>query len=509
MSALHKKIIIKPLGVFKRTSPPVFLTSASIIVLLILFGTLFTGTAETFFNALQKEITASFSWLFTIATLFFLLFALFLIFSPYGKIRLGQADDRPEFSTFTWFAMLFSAGMGIGLVFWSIAEPISHFIARPSGQENISAAALEAMKITYFHWGLHAWAVFMVVGVSLAFFSFRRNLPFSLRSAFYPLFGEKIFGPIGHAIDIFAVVGTLFGVATSLGLGAMQVNSGLNFIAGVPQSVTVQLLLIAGITAIATVSVVLGLHKGISRLSLFNLWLAGGLMLFVLTAGPTSYILGNFFESSAAYLGNLAQLSYWSEWETDLKWKSSWTIFYWAWWVAWAPFVGTFIARISRGRTIRELLVAGLFAPALTTFVWLSVFGGTALHLEIFAGASIAEAVSFDVSSALFKTLNQLPYSLISSSLATLAIVTFFVTSSDSGSLVIDMITAGGDANPPVNQRVFWAITEGAAAAVLLIAGGLQSLQTAAIASGFPLALLLVGMCFCLLKALRQDSAQG
>ncbi len=476
------------------------------MILLILLCVFFTDTAERFFSALQNQITDSFSWLFTLATFFFLLFALFLIFSPFGKIRLGLADDRPEFSTLSWFAMLFSAGMGIGLVFWSVAEPILHYVDPPSGEGSPVAAAQEAMKITYFHWGLHAWAIFMVVGLSLAFFSFRRGLPFSLRSTFYPILGDRIYGPIGHAIDIFAVVGTMFGVATSLGLGAMQVNSGLNFVAGVATSIPVQLLLIAGITAIATVSVVLGLHKGISRLSSFNLFLAATLMLFVLATGPTAYIFNNLWESTGHYLGSLAQLSYWSEWETDLKWKSSWTIFYWAWWVAWAPFVGTFIARISRGRTIRELLVAGLIAPTLATFFWLSVFGGTALHLEIFQGAPIAEAVSADVSTALFKTLGNLPFAIVSACLATLAIVTFFVTSSDSGSLVIDMITAGGDPDPPVNQRLFWAITEGAIAMVLLVAGGLKSLQTAAIASGFPLALLLLAMCFALLKGLREDT---
>lgn len=477
------------------------------MALLILFCTFYTDEAEVFFNQMQKEITASFSLLFTLATSFFVLFSLFLIISPFGKIRLGQSGDRPEFSTFTWFAMLFSAGMGIGLMFWSIAEPLSHYLDPQSGNGSTPSAAQEAMKITYFHWGLHAWAVFMVVGVSLAYFSYRRNLPFSLRSAFYPLIGKRIFGPIGHAIDIFAVVGTMFGVATSLGLGAMQVNSGLNFITGIPKSVEVQLMLIGGITAIATVSVVLGLQKGISRLSRLNLWLGASLMLFVLVAGPTSYILKNFFQSSANYLGNLVQLSYWSEWETDLKWKSSWTIFYWAWWIAWAPFVGTFIARISRGRTIRELLVAGLIAPTLTTFIWLSIFGGAALHLEIVEGVLISEAVSINVSTALFKTLNSLPLALVSASLATLVIITFFVTSSDSGSLVIDMITAGGDPDPPVNQRVFWAITEGAIAMVLLMAGGLKALQAAAIASGFPLALLLMCMCFTLIKALRKDSA--
>jgi choline/glycine/proline betaine transport protein len=502
---MEHKINTKPIWFFKKTNPPVFVASAILMFAFILFATLFTEHSKKTFNFLQSAIVENFSWFFTIATVMFLIFVLFLLFSQYGKIRLGKENEKPEFNNVTWFSMMFSAGMGIGLVFWSIAEPIKHYINPPVTQAKMLIAANQAMNVTYFHWGLHAWAVFMVVGLSLAYFSFRKGLPLTIRSCFYPLLGEKIYGFWGHAIDVFAVVGTMFGVATSLGLGAMQVNSGLNFVGNIPENKTVQIVLIALITACATASVVLGLKKGISRISNFNVIVSIVLVAFVFILGPTVFIVELFGNNLKDYLSNLLYMSYWSEWVAKTEWKSSWTIFYWGWWIAWAPFVGLFIARISRGRTIREFILGGLFAPVFATFLWLSIFGGTALHLEIFQGAPISEAVSANVSSALFKTLNQLPYAQITAGISTLVIITFFVTSSDSGSLVIDILTAGGHPNPPVNQKVFWAITEGVIASVLLLAGGLTALQTAAIASGLPFALIMMGMCFALLKDLRKE----
>jgi len=499
-------IPIKPIGVFKRTNPPVFLWSALTIFGFILVSTLFTQSAREFFQTLQTFIATYFSWVFTLTTTLVLLFALFLLFSPWGRIRLGAPDEKPEFSWITWFAMLFSAGMGIGLVFWSIAEPISHYAQPPVPDDSFLPRAEQAMQITYFHWGLHAWAIYCVVGLALAYFAFRIKLPLTIRSAFYPILGQRIFGPIGNVIDIFAVVSTMFGVSTSLGLGAMQVNAGLNFIAGVEESPLHQVTLIALITAAATVSVVLGLVKGISRLSHFNLWLGVGFMLFVLLAGPTLFVLQTLGSSLLNYAEHIWVMGYWSEVEVGAEWRSQWTTFYWAWWVAWSPFVGMFIARVSRGRTIREFVLGALFAPCLATFTWLAVFGGTALHLEIVQGEPIAEAVSANVSTALFVTLQNLPMEVVSACVATLVIVTYFVTSSDSGSLVIDIITAGGDTNPPKNQRIFWAVTEGVVAIILLLAGGLKALQTAAIASGFLFALVLVGIVISLAKALQRDS---
>jgi len=502
---MNHEIKIKPLLFFKRTNPPVFIVSVAIIFVFILLATQFTRSSKLFFDATQSVIVNNFSWVFTFSTTLFLGFVLFLLFSKMGCIRLGKPGEQPEFGYTTWFAMMFSAGMGIGLVFWSIAEPIKHYTNPPITGSKAFPAVEQAMGITYFHWGLHAWAIFMVVGLALAYFSFRKGLPFTIRSCFYPFLGKKIYGWWGHCIDIFAVVGTMFGVATSLGLGAMQVNSGLNFLGEYPETIMIQIVLIALITVCATTSVVLGLEKGISRLSHFNIWLSVILVSLIFFIGPTGFILQTFGDGLKNYFGNIVYFSYWSEWVATSDWQASWTIFYWGWWIAWAPFVGMFIAQISRGRTIREFILGGLLAPTLATFVWLSVFGGTALYLDKLHDASISIAVSANVSTALFETLAYLPLAHITAALSTLVIVTFFVTSSDSGSLVIDILTAGGDQDPPKNQRVFWAISEGVIASVLVWAGGLKALQTASIASGFPFALIMVGMCFALLKDLTGE----
>ena len=502
---MESKIKIRQVLFFKRTNPPVFVISAIIMLGFILVSTLFTHSSKTFFDWVQFAIVKNLSWVFTVSTILFLVFVLFLLFSPFGSIRLSSADEKPEFGYATWFAMMFSAGMGIGLVFWSIAEPIKHYIVPPIMESATLTPAKQAIGITYFHWGFHAWAIYMVVGLSLAYFSFRKGLPLTIRSCFYPLLGNRIYGRWGHCIDIFAVVGTMFGVATSLGLGAMQINSGLNFIGECPETKLTQIALIALITVCATVSVVLGLEKGISRLSHFNIMLSVILLAFVFILGPTLFIVNTFGDGLKNYFSNIVYFSYWSEWVATTEWKANWTIFYWGWWIAWAPFVGLFIARISKGRTIREFILGGLLAPTLATFIWLSVFGGTALYLESVQSEPISAAVSANLSTSLFKTLAYLPLSQITTALSTLVIITFFVTSSDSGSLVIDILTAGGDQNPPKNQRIFWAVTEGVIASVLLLAGGLNALQTAAIASGFPLALIMIGMCFALFKGLNKD----
>ena len=502
---MEHEIKTRPFLFFKKTNPPVFIFSAIIMLVFLLVATLFTHSSKSFFDSVQFVIVKNLSWVFTVSTVLFLVFVLFLLFSRFGKLRLGPPDAEPEFGYASWFSMMFSAGMGIGLVFWSIAEPIKHYSSPPMQDSSTLAPVEQAMGITYFHWGLHAWAIFMVVGLSLAYFSYRKGLPLAIRSCFYPLLGKKIYGGWGHCIDIFAVVGTMFGVATSLGLGAMQINSGLNFLGEYPETKLTQVVLIALITACATTSVVLGLKKGICRLSHLNILMSVVLVFFIFIIGPSMYIVRTFGESLKNYVSNIAYFSYWSEWVAGTDWQASWTIFYWGWWIAWAPFVGLFIARISKGRTIREFILGGLLAPSLATFIWLSVFGGTALYLEKIQGAPISEAVSANISTSLFKTLSYLPLEQFTAALSTLIIVTFFVTSSDSGSLVIDILTAGGDQDPPKIQRIFWAVTEGVIAAVLLLAGGLKALQTAAIASGFPFALIMIGICFALLKDLKGE----
>lgn len=449
-------------------------------------------------------------WFYILAVALFLIFMLFLAASGYGRIKLGPDHSEPDYSYTSWFAMLFSAGMGIGLMFFSVAEPVSHMMMPPEGEAGSVDAAREAMRITFFHWGIHAWAIYAVVALSLAYFSFRQDLPLTIRSSLYPLIGKRIYGPIGHAIDTFAVLGTLFGVATSLGLGVVQVNAGLNYLFDMPVGVDIQIILIAVITAFATISVVLGLDGGIRRISEFNMVLAITLLLFVAIAGPTVYLLQSFVQNTGHYLSSLVETTFNLYAYEPKDWLGDWTLFYWGWWIAWSPFVGMFIARISRGRTIREFICGVLFVPTGFTFMWMTFFGNTAIYMILGEGfVQLGDAVAADASVALFKFFEQLPLSGIMSLLATVLVITFFVTSSDSGSLVVDMLTSGGtDEDTPVWQRIFWAITEGTIAAALLLAGGLAALQTATIASALPFTIIMALMCWGLLRALRMDAVK-
>ena len=489
--------------------PVVFWTSLVIIATVLAFSLIATESAEHFFSALQGHIARTFGGFYLLSMSAFLLFALFLLCSRFGTIRLGADDAQPEFALPTWFAMLFSAGMGIGLLFYSVAEPIMHFSSPPSGEGGSAEAARYAMGLTFFHWGLHPWAVYAIVGLCIAYFSFRHGMPLSIRSAFLPLLGQRIHGRLGDAVDILAVVSTLFGVATSLGLGAMQINAGFNHVFGLQQSTTVQVIIIALITLMATASVVSGLDAGVRRLSELNMGLAALLLSFVVVLGPTTYLLTSFFENLGAYLAYLPQGSFALPAfvpAEQQKWLGSWTIFYWAWWIAWAPFVGMFIARVSKGRTIREFLAGVLLAPTLAGFAWLTIFGNTALHQELHGIGGISEAVSESLPTAIFVLLERYPFASISGLICTICIVLFFVTSSDSASLVVDTIASGGKENPPVAQRVFWAILEGVVAGVLLLAGGLSALQTAAITTALPFCLVLLGMCLALFLGLRQEA---
>lgn len=499
------KVRTTSFGIFPEVCAPVFLVSAGLIIAFIIFGAGFTGTAEGVFMDVQSWISSTFGWFYILSASIFLIFVIALMASRYGHVRLGDPFESPRFSLVGWFAMLFSAGMGIGLLFWSVAEPLFHYMSPPHGEGDSAEAAIRAMRYTYYHWGLHPWAIYSVTGLSIAYFAFRQKLPLTIRSAFYPLLGDRIYGPIGHIIDILAVFGTMFGVATSLGLGVLQINAGLNHVFGITESSFVQVILIAIITGFATISVVLGLTKGIQRLSQFNIILSVILLLFILVAGPTLFILRFFVETSGDYLQNLIGMSFWNDTFANTGWQNSWTIFYWGWWISWAPFVGMFIARVSRGRTIREFALGVLLAPTLATFVWLSIFGGTALNLEVNEGVGLAAAAQENVATTLFVMLEELPWNAIISLLAVVMIVSYFVTSSDSGSLVIDMLTAGGHTDPPKSQRVFWAVTEGVVAAVLLVAGGLEALQAASITAGLPFCVIMVGMCYCLVKGLREE----
>jgi len=494
-----------PILLFPRCCRPVFISSTVVIFGFILFGSLFTAEANDLFQFLQDRITRYFGWYYILTVTALLGFVIWLLFSRYGDIRLGLAGEEPRFSLLGWFSMLFSAGMGIGLLFWSIAEPIKHYMNPPHGGDGGSLAdADNAIQYTFFHWGLHAWAIYVVVALCLAYFGFRRKLPLSIRSAFYPLIGDRIYGPMGHVVDILAVFGTMFGIATSLGLGAIQVNAGLNYLFGVQTGEGIQIALIALMTALATMSVILGLHKGIKRLSILNIVLSVMLIGFVLIAGPTFFVLNLLVETTGRYLQQIVYMSFWTDAIRQTGWTGDWTVFYWGWWIAWSPFVGMFIARVSRGRSIREFILGVLFAPTLATFVWIAIFGGTAIHLELNAGG-IADAVSQSVEQALYVTLDKLPFAVITSMISTVVIITYFVTSSDSGGLVIDMLCAGGDPNPPKIQRVFWSVLIGVVASVLLLAGGLGALQTASITSALPFSVIILIMVWSLVKALRTE----
>ncbi|WP_431470386.1 BCCT family transporter [Sphingosinithalassobacter sp. LHW66-3] len=488
-----------------QVNPPVFFISAALILAFALGGALFAEQAGGLFGQIQALIVEDFGWFYILVVAGFLVFVLYLMLSRFGDVKLGPDESEPDYSYLSWFAMLFSAGMGIGLIFFGVAEPVQHYAMPPVGEGRTLDAARQAMMLTFFHWGLHAWAIYIVVGLALAYFAFRRGLPLAIRSALYPLIGKRIHGPIGHAIDIFAVLGTMFGVATSLGLGVLQVTAGFGYLFGLPTSTSVQLILIAAITGMATLSVVMGLDKGVKRLSELNIVLAVALLAFVLFAGSTVFLLQAFVQNIGTYLGAVVQRTFRMYAYEPNPWLGDWTLFYWGWWIAWSPFVGMFIARISRGRTIREFVMGVLLVPVAFTFLWMTVFGNTAIGLDLSGAAPIAATVADNLPIALFETLSALPLATITSGIATLLVITFFVTSADSGALVIDIITSGAAENPPVWQRVFWAVTAGGVAAVLLLAGGLQALQTAAIASALPFAVVMVFIAYGLLRALQME----
>ncbi|AJE47198.1 BCCT family transporter [Celeribacter indicus] len=501
---------------------PVFLVSGLAIVAFVFYALALPEQAGNLFTWLFDTVTTVFDWFFIGAANIFVLFCLVLIVSPWGSVRLGGTEAEPDYSYIGWFAMLFAAGMGIGLMFYGVSEPMSHFSSSFGGvvtengvrtdwaplggaEGDAEAAVRLGMAATIFHWALHPWAIYAVVALALALFTYNKGLPLTIRSAFYPIFGDAVWGWVGHVIDILAVFATLFGLATSLGFGATQANAGLNELFGIPVGPTTEVLLISGITAIALVSVLRGLDGGVKVLSEINMGLAFVLLLFVLLIGPTGYLLSLFGGSLLTYLEYLPALSN-PVGRDDLNFVQGWTSFYWAWWISWSPFVGMFIARVSRGRTVREFVICVLLIPSLVCVLWMSVFGGTALHQVVNDGYTLAQEADLELK--LFKMLDVLPLSAITSLVGIILVVVFFVTSSDSGSLVIDTITAGGKVDAPVPQRAFWCIFEGAVAIVLLLsAGGLQSLQSMVISTGLPFTLVLLLMCFAIARGLSSERA--
>ncbi len=498
---------------------PVFLISGLSIIVFVFYTLALPEQANTAFSWLFSAVTKGFDWFFLSAGNVFVLFCLFLIVSPWGSVRLGGQDATPDYSYVGWFAMLFAAGMGIGLMFYGVSEPMTHFSTALGGTSvedgvrtdwaPLGAAAdnqVEALRLgmaaTIFHWALHPWAIYAVVALALALFSFNKGLPLSVRSAFYPIFGERVWGWPGHIIDTLAVFATLFGLATSLGLGATQANAGLNELFGIPVGSTTEVILISAITAVALISVIRGLDGGVKILSEINMVLALLLLLFVLLAGPTLALLTGFGKNLVSYIEYLPALSN-PFGREDTNFMQGWTSFYWAWWISWSPFVGMFIARVSRGRTVREFITCVLLIPSLVCVFWMSTFGGVAIDQVLADGYTAAQDAALPLQ--LFKMLDPMPLAGITSLVGIILVIVFFVTSSDSGSLVIDTITAGGKIDAPVPQRVFWCVFEGAVAIALLLGGGLAALQSMAITTGLPFTVVLLLMCWAILKGLMDE----
>ena len=483
---------------------PVFIISAALVVMVVVGTLLFLEQAAAFFADLRAWTTVTFDWFYFAASNLFVLFCFGIALSPLGKIRLGGPRATPEYGYSAWLAMLFAAGVGIGLMFFGVLEPVTHTLAPPLGIDpaDTGAARAAGMSAAILHWGLHAWAIYAVAGLSLAFFCFNRGMPLTLRSGFFPLIGKSVWGPFGHAVDVIAVLATLFGLAVSLGFGAEQIAGGLQYLFGIPATTATRAILIMIIIGIALASVIAGLDKGVKRLSWINMVLAGLLWLFVLIAGPTLVILATIAGAGVDYAYYLPALSNWIGRE-DTAFMRDWSTFYWAWWISWAPFVGMFIARISRGRTVREFITWVLIVPTVIGIVWMATFGGAALDQYFSDGyTGVAESVP---ELALFKMLEPLPMTGFVSAVSVFLVTIFFVTSADSGSLVMDTITAGGKMDAPVQQRAFWCLLAGTAAMALMLGGGMASLQALTLAVGLPFTLVLLCMCVSLLKGLREE----
>ncbi|AKO95781.1 MAG: BCCT family transporter [Marinovum algicola] len=503
---------------------PVFLISGLSIVAFVAYALVAPGQAGEFFGWLRPALTSNFDWFFLWSANIFVLFCLFLIVSPWGSVRLGGRDATPDYGYPGWFAMLFAAGMGIGLMFFGVLEPVYYFgtpwgdeplgVVRPFTEdgalieENVAEARRMALAATSYHWALHPWAIYAVVALALALFTYNKGLPLTIRSAFYPIFGERVWGWTGHIIDTLAVFATLFGLATSLGFGAQQANAGLEYVYGLPNSITVQVILIIAITAVALISVLRGLDGGVKVLSEINMVIALLLLVFVLVAAGAGTILSEFGRGILAYFQEVIPLSN-PHGREDTGYMQGWTAFYWAWWISWSPFVGMFIARVSRGRTVREFVTCVLIIPSFVCLLWMAVFGGAAIEQVIAdpAGSAVKAQVidSYNPPLSLFAMLEGLPFAAITSTIGIILVIVFFVTSSDSGSLVIDTITAGGKVDAPMPQRVFWCTFEGLVAIALLIGGGLGALQAMVISTGLPFTVILLLICVAIIKGLRAE----
>jgi glycine betaine transporter len=506
-----------------RIDSTVFWVAAILSVVFVAWGVFFADSLARVFDAVLFDfLIPNFGWVFILSSFGFLAFSVYLAASRYGRIRLGGDDERPEFSTVSWVAMMFSAGMGIGLMFYGVAEPMSHMGTPPFGlaEPNTKGAAQVAMEYSYFHWALHPWAIYAIVGLALAYFCFRKGMPNLISTAFYPLLGDRVYGPVGKTIDILAIFATLFGSATSLGLGALQINQGLNVLFGVggKNSVGMAIVVIAVLTLCFILSAISGVHRGIQWLANTNMVLAVFLLLFLFVLGPTVFILDTFVQSIGGYLANIIPMSFRTASYGDSAFVSGWTVFYWAWWISWAPFVGTFIARISRGRTIREFVVGVILVPSVVSFVWFAILGGTAIDLQLSGAADIAGPVAAgNQPGALFLTLEQFPLFWLTALIVVILVALFFISGADAASVVMGMLSSRGNLHPQAWNIIMWGAFTGAAAAICLLAGAIQgsvsaaitALQSVAIASAAPFVLVLIGLCFSIMRALREERVPG
>lgn len=485
----------------------VFFSAIAVIIVSVFLTLIFREQADYYFGIAQSYVSAHGGWVYTLAVNLFIIFCLYLAFGKFSSIRIGGERAEPEFSIWAWFAMLFSAGIGNGLVLFSIADPVRDFLNPPRLEgQNPADIAQEAINFSFLHHGIHGWAIYSLVGLSLAYFTYNRKMPLTLRSAFYPLLGNRIHGWFGNLVDVMAVITTLFGLATTIGFGVGQINAGLETVFGLPLSLTYQITIISAVTLAATLSAFSGLNKGVKILSLLNVRVAMAIFLLVLILGPTTFVLKSYIQNIGSYLTHFIEMSTWTESLRNTEWQKIRTIMYWGWWISWSPFVGTFIARISRGRTIREFMLCVLILPALVTFLWFSAFGGITMKDILMGDTALISAVQADISTALYVFFDKFPLAIVLKVLGLILICSFIITSADSGALVMDSITSGGKLKTPAFQRVIWAVATGVIAAVLMYGGGLNALQTAVTISGLPFAILLVMMCFSLYTGLKEDN---
>ncbi len=505
--------LVSKTGLFTGMNKTMGIASMVMILGFVAFTIIDVEYSSAVFAKGKDFIIGSLDWFYVLVVNLILFFVFWLLISRFGHVKLGKDDEEPDFSTFSWICMLFSAGLGSGLIYWGVAEPMYHIASNPYlTREGIEPGSVEAasmaIQITNFHWGFHGWALYVLVGLSLAYFAYRKDLPLTLRSAFYPVLKEKIYGPWGHAIDLIGVFGTIFGLATSLGLGVTPIAAGLDNLGWMSNTTTNQLILVAIITILGTTSAASGVGKGVRILSETNVWASFGLLFLFLVLGPTAFALGMMITGAGDYLWNVIPMGFWIDNQPDREWQSWWTVFYWGWWIAWCPFVGLFIARVSKGRTIKQFCLCVLVVPVSVVILWMGIFGGAAAGVDLFYSAGVQEAVAADYASGVFQTIAGFGYDWLVTPitiLVTILLISWFVTSSDSGTLVMCTMLSMGDEHPPVKFRIFWGLTSGVVAGVLMLAGGLTALQTASIVAGLPIAILLLVMAYGIVKTLNED----